>query len=285
MEKNTKIILGGVLVLLVGVGIYYATMKDKVVALPDGAKGCYVANLAQDVYTLNIQSQIGDNVTGKLVFKNFEKDSSSGDFTGTYKDGILLGRYTFQSEGMNSDMQVIFKKQGNDFVRGYGEMDATGEDFVDLNKIDFDSSVVFKVSGEGCATSLVSPVLKDGQYCYAYTQEATKTEPYSSKEFIKMNILGGSVTGTKTGTQTGPGVSNGYEGTLSGILENDTIDVVFAYEIEGSRDMEAEIYKVRKDQTGIDKLRYPLKEGKDMLIPDMTKEFKTLAYAKVSCTP
>ena len=29
-----------------------------------------------------------------------------------YKNGILLGDYSFQSEGTNSVMQVIFKKLG-----------------------------------------------------------------------------------------------------------------------------------------------------------------------------
>src|SRR5689334_4035499 len=79
-------------------------------------KGCYVATIGKDVYTLNILSQNGEKVEGTLSFKNFEKDSSSGTFKGTYKDGILLGDYSFTSEGMDSVMQVIFKKFGDDFM-------------------------------------------------------------------------------------------------------------------------------------------------------------------------
>ena len=50
-------------------------------------------------------------------------------------------------------MQVIFKKIGNDFVRGYGKPDdATGTRFVDLTKINFDTSVVYKFSKNECKT-------------------------------------------------------------------------------------------------------------------------------------
>lgn len=116
--------------------------------------GCYVATLAKDVYTININSQNNQSVEGTLTFDNFEKDSSSGTFGGTYIDGILLGEYSFQSEGMDSVMQVIFKKQGNDFVRGFGPVNATGDAFVDVNDVTYDTSVVFKATDGECADSL-----------------------------------------------------------------------------------------------------------------------------------
>ena len=46
---------------------------------------------------------------------------------------------------------------------------------------------------------------------------------------------------------------------------------------------EAEIYKNRDDQIGIEKLRYPLIEKKGILVPDTTKEYKKLLYARVGC--
>jgi len=110
--------------------------------------GCYIAGTDKDLFTLNVETQMGENVGGKMSFKNFEKDSSSGTFTGTYKDGILLTNYSFRSEGMDSVMQVIFKKVGNDFVRGYGSADSqSGTQFTDLTKITYDTSsnlAVFK---------------------------------------------------------------------------------------------------------------------------------------------
>ncbi len=159
MNNNTKLILGLVLVILIVLAI---SLKKDAAPVPDeqqnvvieNVEGCYVATLAKDVYTLNVQSQSGESIDGKLVFKNFEKDSSSGDFKGTYKDGMLFGNYTFNSEGSDSVLNVIFKRVGADFVRGYGDMNATGDTFLDINKVTYDSSVVFRKTEGPCATSL-----------------------------------------------------------------------------------------------------------------------------------
>ena len=105
--------------------------------------GCYVDALEKDVYTLNILSVSGESFSGTLSFNNFEKDSSSGVFEGTYKDGILLGDYSFQSEGMYSVVQTIFKNTDKGFVRGYGEMDASGTRFADLSNIDYSNTRIW----------------------------------------------------------------------------------------------------------------------------------------------
>ena len=124
--------------------------------------------------------------------------------------------------------------------------------------------------------------LKDGRQCYTYNHEATKDEPYKVNEFIDITISGTKVIGTKRGTQSGPGMTNGYNGTLVGTLDKDTITSIFSYIIEGSKGKEKEIYKTNK--TGIDKLRYQLVEKDGMLVPDTTKAFKILSYARVDCT-
>ena len=157
MNNNFKIVLG-LLTIFVFLIYLFEVRGDKDISpvVQDGVVGCYVARLGQDVYTLNILSQSGEIFDGKLVFKNFQKDSSSGPFKGTYKDGILLGDYSFNSEGTDSVMQVIFKKVGDSFVRGYGEVTEDGTRFVDLNNIDYDSaySYPYKASTENCAVSL-----------------------------------------------------------------------------------------------------------------------------------
>ena len=160
MNNNTKVILGLVLAVLIGFALYYQMREPEsvveentsVVTVPN-IGGCYVATLAKDVYTLKVEDQDGDKVSGRLVFKNFEKDSSAGDFEGTYRDGLLFGNYTFQSEGSTSVLNIIFKKQGMDFIRGYGDMNAAGDTFADINKVTFDSNAVFKAV-EDCETSL-----------------------------------------------------------------------------------------------------------------------------------
>lgn len=117
--------------------------------------GCYVAELAKDVFTLLITSQKAESIEGELNIKNFEKDSSTGTIKGIYKEKVLLADYTFMSEGIESIGQVIFKKIGKNFVRGYGKPDdATGTRFVDLSKITYDTSVIYKkVSAENCPIS------------------------------------------------------------------------------------------------------------------------------------
>lgn len=152
--KNAKILVGVVLIIIIGVIVYFKFYQREVVQ-EDLVVGCYVANLANDVYTLKIADQQGEAVNGTLVFKNFEKDSSHGTFDGIYKDGILLADYTFNSEGMESVMQVVFKKSGNNFVRGYGPVDAeTGTHFTDLNTITYDPNQTFIAAPPSCATTL-----------------------------------------------------------------------------------------------------------------------------------
>lgn len=159
--KDSKGILVIIVIIVLGILAYGLFRKDPVVSTPnpsnddntaqvESVAGCYVATTGKDLYTLNIQMQTEENVSGKLAFKNFEKDSSTGVFTGKYKDGILLGDYTFQSEGMQSQMQVIFKKEEDNFIRGYGPVDSeTGTKFTDLSEITFDSSSTLSLFKKG----------------------------------------------------------------------------------------------------------------------------------------
>lgn len=152
MNQTIKTIASIIFIIIVS-SVAYLYTKDKTpvaednvpVVAEDSILGCYVARTGKDVYTMQIQSQYGNNVSGTLNFKNFEKDSSSGTFNGTYKNGVLLGDYSFNSEGMASVMQVIFKKSGNDFIRGYGDMTLEGTRFADTNKITYDSSSTLAV--------------------------------------------------------------------------------------------------------------------------------------------
>ncbi len=126
--------------------------------------------------------------------------------------------------------------------------------------------------------------LEDGRQCYTYSHDATTTEPYAVSEFIDITVHGATVTGTKTGTQKGPDMTNGYTGTLAGTVTDDILDDTFSYTIEGSHNQEKEIYNIRADKIGIEKLRYPLIDQGKMLVPDTTKNFTTLLYARVGCT-
>jgi hypothetical protein len=123
--------------------------------------------------------------------------------------------------------------------------------------------------------------LADGRQCYTYSHAATTEAPYTVSEFIDMTITDGVVTGTKKGTQAGPDMTNGYEGTITGTLSNNTITDIFSYTIEGSQNKEKEIY--RASVVGIEKLRYPLTEAAGILVPVTTEDFQVLSYVRIGC--
>ena len=142
MKDHKIVITLGILIVLGGAIFLWSKKDDQAspVETGDNIVGCYVSRTGRDVYTLNISEQEGDEVYGKLAFKNYQKDSSSGTLDGTYKDGVLLGEYAFQSEGMDSVNQVAFKRSGSDFIRGYGEMNSEGDKFVDPSALTYDGS-------------------------------------------------------------------------------------------------------------------------------------------------
>jgi hypothetical protein len=124
--------------------------------------------------------------------------------------------------------------------------------------------------------------LTDGRQCYVYSHDATPLAPYTVNEFLDITIKGTNVTGNKTGTEKGPDMDTGYGGSITGTLDKNTITDVYSYIIEQSHNKEKEIYQANK--TGIEKLRYPLVDEKGILVPDLTKPYQALPYARVECT-
>lgn len=124
--------------------------------------------------------------------------------------------------------------------------------------------------------------IEDGKYCFYRKQLATEAEPYSAEESIVLNILNNIVKGTKTGVQSGPGVSNGFQGSLTGTVENGEIEVVYAYTVEGSNGKETEIYTLEGQD--LIKLRYRLIDDfTGHLTPDRTGEPTKIIYSKSNC--
>ena len=107
--------------------------------------GCYEATLAADHYFLNIINVDGNNVAALVAFNNAQKDSSHGTFIAAYNNQILKGIYDFQSEGMASSRELIFKKSARGFYEGFGEVQVNGnlESFKDPKKVTWDTSYEF----------------------------------------------------------------------------------------------------------------------------------------------
>lgn len=123
--------------------------------------------------------------------------------------------------------------------------------------------------------------LTDGRQCYVYSHDAEASAPYTVRERLDITIVDTKVTGMKSGTQEGPDMTNGYTGSITGTLSDNTITDIFAYTIEGSKNKEQEIYTA--SATGLEKLRYPLIDKGTMLVPDTTKEATPQIYARVEC--
>lgn len=87
---------------------------------------CFRKILQRDTMVAAIIN-IGDSVTGRLNFDNFEKDGSSGTVHGRQDGDIIKLWYNFASEGTNSVMEVYFKKDGNQLVRGIGDIGTKGD--------------------------------------------------------------------------------------------------------------------------------------------------------------
>jgi len=94
--------------------------------LPSVSSGCYRMNVERDSAYMNISIN-GNSVSGTLDYIGYEKDSNRGNFTGIIDGDKLIGWYTFQSEGMISVRQVIYKIDEGSFLEGYGDIEMSGD--------------------------------------------------------------------------------------------------------------------------------------------------------------
>ncbi len=81
---------------------------------------CYMNVLAKDSMFLSYKITNG-NVSGKLKYKNFEKDSNSGDITGKISGDTLKVNYKFASEGSVSEREIYFLQDSGVLLEGIGK--------------------------------------------------------------------------------------------------------------------------------------------------------------------
>lgn len=144
MKRTLSVLI--VLVILLGiVFIILKKPKENPVAEIPNIVGCYILQQDKNVYTLALQAQNGPSVAGTMHYDNFQFDDSSGVFVGNYENSILLGNYSFSSEGMNSVRQLIWKRSGNDFVEGSGDYTtvANKQIFVNPNSVTWNKDRTF----------------------------------------------------------------------------------------------------------------------------------------------
>ena len=117
---------------------------------PAGEAACYMQVIKRDTIVMLIEKN-ENNISGRLSFDNYEKDGSSGTVLGWQDGDVMKLVYSFVSEGMNSIMEVFFKKKGDGLVRGVGEMESKGDTvyFLHPELVDFpDDAVMNKLDCE-----------------------------------------------------------------------------------------------------------------------------------------
>lgn len=115
------------------------------------SSGCYWQILQRDTFVASL-AQNGQNITGKLTFNNFEKDKSTGTVSGSQDGDVLKLWYNFQSEGMQSVMEVWFKKQGDALLRGTGPMANKGDTSYFSNSVVIEYSSGQQLNKVDCAS-------------------------------------------------------------------------------------------------------------------------------------
>lgn len=86
---------------------------------------CYFDDVKNDSVYLKISDNLG-TITGKLIYKNAQKDSSSGDVMGFMSGDTLKLDYMFSAEGTTSTREIWFLKKNDKLMEGIGEQDAEG---------------------------------------------------------------------------------------------------------------------------------------------------------------
>jgi hypothetical protein len=113
---------------------------DRVKQAPSLEEGCYAYNANGNQIVFEI-TDVSVTVLGNLSYALKEKDSNKGTFAGTLNDSILLGKYTFMSEGKQSTREVAFLVENGQLIEGFGELDSTGTAFKNINVLSFSSSM------------------------------------------------------------------------------------------------------------------------------------------------
>ena len=106
---------------------------------------CYVYTKNRDTASLKINIE-GEELTGELDYKFFEKDSNKGKIAGEIKGDTIIAEYTFDSEGMRSVREVVFvKKDDGNIYEGTGDVIEKGGKMVfrDRSALKFGQAIIF----------------------------------------------------------------------------------------------------------------------------------------------
>lgn len=123
MKSHSVFIAAGLLLLFIACNSTHTDSAQTTESKPDMtlAETCYQYAANKDTISLKV-SQSGDCISGTLLYSLYEKDRNQGTIDGNVKGDLLIADYTFQSEGMTSVRQIVFKKTGTGLAEGFGEV-------------------------------------------------------------------------------------------------------------------------------------------------------------------
>ena len=119
------------------------TTSGEIEPKPADTEGrCYMKITGRDTAILMIE-QKANELSGVMLYDNFEKDGSRGSVTGKKEGDILKLYYDFNSEGTRSVMEVYFKEVPGGLLRGVGDMDVKGDTAYFRSGINYPDKEVF----------------------------------------------------------------------------------------------------------------------------------------------
>jgi hypothetical protein len=106
--------------------------------------GCYAYIKNRDTALLTLRVA-GEEITGDLSYKLYEKDSNKGTIAGEIKGDTIIAEYDFNSEGTRSIREIVFLKKDGKLYEGFGEVQEKGTKTIFKNRanLKFEEGLVF----------------------------------------------------------------------------------------------------------------------------------------------
>ncbi|MEJ7560171.1 MAG: hypothetical protein WKF66_17815 [Pedobacter sp.] len=106
--------------------------------------GCYTYIKNRDTASLTLKVA-GEEITGDLNYKLYEKDSNKGTIAGEIKGDTIIAEYDFYSEGARSIRELVFLKKDGKLYEGFGDVETKGTKTVYKNRasLKFNGGLVF----------------------------------------------------------------------------------------------------------------------------------------------
>jgi len=120
-----------------------AVANDSLAVQEPITTNCFTAVSGKDSLFLSYEDNLG-TITGKMNYKNFEKDSSKGDISGLINGDTLKVTYTFEAEGTTSSREIWFLKKNKELIEGIGKYDESGENYSDGKSVKFEGGNTLK---------------------------------------------------------------------------------------------------------------------------------------------